>query len=57
MAVRTGDDGMKFLSALQRGVSGFDRPSEICSAVPFSITGAGTKNANPGSSLERSLEK
>lgn len=55
--MRTGSDGMKFLSALQRGVSGFDRPSEICSSVPFSITGAGTKNANLGSSLERSLEK
>lgn len=28
-------DGMKFLSALRRGVSAFDRPGEICSAVPF----------------------
>lgn len=55
--MRTGGNGMKFLSALQRGVSGFDRPSEIFSAVPFSITGAATKNANVGSSLERSLEK
>lgn len=55
--MRMGGDGMKFLSALQRGVSGFDRPSEICSTVPFSITGTGTKNANPGSSLKRSLEK
>lgn len=50
-------DGMKFLSALQRGVSGFDSPSEICSPLPFFITGAGTKNANPGSFLKKSLEK
>lgn len=50
-------DGMKFLSALLRGVSGFDRPIEICSAVPFSITGAWTRNANLWSSLRRSLEK
>lgn len=54
--MRMGGDGMKFLSALQRGVSGFDRPSEICSSLPFFITGAGTKNANLRSSLERSLE-
>lgn len=38
-------------------MSEFDRPSEICSVVPFSITGAGTENANLGPSLKRSLEK
>lgn len=57
MAVRMGGDGMKFLSALQRGVSGFDRPTEICSALPYFITAAGAKNANLGSSLKRLLEK
>lgn len=55
--MRMGGDGMKFLSALQRGVSGFDRLAEICSALPYFITGAGTKNANLGSSPKRSLEK
>lgn len=48
---------MKFLSALQRGVSGFDSHSEICSTLPFFIMGAGAENANPGSFLEKSLEK
>lgn len=48
---------MKFVSALRRGVSGYDRPGEICSAVPFSIMGAGTKNANLRPAFERSLEK
>lgn len=54
--MRTASDGMKSASALRRGVSGFDRPGEICSALPFFITGAGTKNANLKSSSERSLE-
>lgn len=52
-AVRTGGDGMKFLSALRGGVSGLDRLCEICSTVPFSITGTGTRHAN----LQRPLQK
>lgn len=38
------------------GVSGFDRLAEICSALPFFIMRAGTKNANMGFHLKRLLE-
>lgn len=49
---------MKFLSALRRGVSGSDRPSEICSAVPFSHYGSGGQKMQIQTPLfERSLEK
>lgn len=49
---------MKFLSALRRGVSGSDRPSEICLAVPFFHYGSGGQKMQIRTPLfERSLEK
>lgn len=43
MAMRMGGDEMKFLSALQRGVSGFDRPLKYAPLYLISLQQQGLK--------------